>query len=156
MLQWLFIKFSPVGGVGHEVSFCPSSFKNFSVKRKKNWSVLIACHNSFDLTAKDSRRLFLKSAQIRNFRLIIVFRTVVVVGTWVCSSLSKIVFRLDEVWLILFQSQSGIFKIKWGWVPVFLWMEIQRGTIVFVDPGHKQFGLYHDVYGHSPIFKNLG
>ena len=35
MLQWLFIKFCPVGGVGHEVSFCPSSFKNFSVKKKK-------------------------------------------------------------------------------------------------------------------------
>ena len=35
MLQWLFFKFCPVGGVGHEVSFCPSSFKNFSVKKKK-------------------------------------------------------------------------------------------------------------------------
>ena len=35
MLLWLFFKFCPVGGVGHEVSFCPSSFKNFSVKKKK-------------------------------------------------------------------------------------------------------------------------
>ena len=35
MLQRLFFKFCPVGRVRHEVSFCPSSFKNFSVKKKK-------------------------------------------------------------------------------------------------------------------------
>ena len=35
MLQRLFFKFCPVGRMRHEVSFCPSSFKNFFVKKKK-------------------------------------------------------------------------------------------------------------------------